>query len=73
MFRKVLPVSIAKDIVGVQPMSANSSSVFTLRPRYSSNKYNRWTNQQCSKIKKWFNYQYIYVKSIITYYRGLDT
>ena len=70
MIRRAKPDIIAQNIVGVQPMMSDSSLVFQMRTRYSSNKYSRWIRQQFYTIKHWFNYQYIFVKSIINYYLG---
>lgn len=34
MIRRIVPASMAKDILGVQPMSAPTSEIFTMKTRY---------------------------------------
>lgn len=35
LVRKIIPSTIAQDIIGVQPMSQEAASIFTLKPIYS--------------------------------------
>jgi hypothetical protein len=36
MIRRIIPSTIAADIVGVQPMSGPSGTIFSMKPNYSS-------------------------------------
>ena len=47
LIRQVMPQVVAQQIIGVQPMTSSSGSIFSQRMRFSSKVYNRkyWPHQ----------------------------
>lgn len=68
IIRKQMPISMATDIVGVQPMTG-SGQIFSMKVRYSSKyRFIRYLEQQYSKLKESVDKYIIFGNSIIRYY-----
>lgn len=49
IIRRVMPQVLAHQIVGVQPMTNPTGSVFTMRARYGAYQYGTCTTKECSR------------------------
>ncbi len=66
IIRRTMPETIAKDIVGVQPMTEIGDTIFTIRTRYNSkNKFIRWIEFKWNNIKEQYRRMQIYTKSML--------
>jgi hypothetical protein len=53
LIRQVMPQVVAQQIIGVQPMTSSSGSIFSQRMRFSSKVYNRkyWPHQYMISVR----------------------
>ncbi len=55
MIRRILPGTIAQDIIGVQPMSGPTGSVFTMRPNFGDEYNDHTLRLTVEKVDKHWN------------------